>query len=150
MQDACRYLEDLLHHDIPLTRTMQLRVESWQEQTLCLAMPLEPNINHTGSMFGGSLYSISVLAGWGWLTLRLREAGITDGHIVIKGGQLDYPAPMLGEARAFCAPPAVEDWDKFVAMYQRRGRSRLTLNIRTLTSDGTEALRWQGEYVLYR
>ena len=55
MQADCRYLEDLLHHDIPLTRAMQLTVHSWADHQLRLAMPLAPNVNHTGTMFGGSL-----------------------------------------------------------------------------------------------
>lgn len=38
--------------------------------------------------FGGSLYCGAVLAGWGWLYLRLKEAEIDDGHIVIQRGQI--------------------------------------------------------------
>lgn len=150
MNPDCRYLEDLLHHDIPLTRAMQLRVASWTNHELRLAMPLAPNVNHTGSMFGGSLYSLSVLAGWGWLTLRLREAGIDDGHIVIKGGQIDYPLPVVEEAVAICAAPSEEDWKKFETLYRRRGRARLYLDIRIPAPSGADAVHLHGEYVLHK
>jgi len=89
MSRDSRYLEAILHHDIPLTRAMGLRVENWEHHELRLKVPLQANINHKSSMFGGSLYCASVLAGWGWLHLRLREAGIEDGHIVIQEGQID-------------------------------------------------------------
>lgn len=75
MTDHCQALERRLHHDIPLTRAMQLQVLSWQAHELRLRLPLQANSNHHHSMFGGSLYSAAVLAGWGWLHLRLQEAG---------------------------------------------------------------------------
>lgn len=63
MTDHCQALERLLHHDIQLTRAMQLQVLSWQAHELRLRLPLQANSNHHHSMFGGSLYSAAVLAG---------------------------------------------------------------------------------------
>lgn len=145
-----RPLEDILHHDIPLTRAMGLRVLGWQQHELRLGVPLAPNVNHAGSMFGGSLYSSVVLAGWGWLTLRLREAGIEDGVIVIKGGQIDYPLPVTADAQAICAAPAQEAWQRFEALYRRRGLARLYLDSRIVTAEGSVAVTLRGEYVLQR
>lgn len=150
MQADCRYLQDILHHDIPLTRHMELGVASWENHELRLSMPLAPNINHTGTMFGGSLYSITVLTGWGWLTLRLREAGINDGHIVIRGGQIEYPRPVSTAAESVCSAPSEEDWQKFVASYARRGKARLNLHIRIPDAEGKDCVRFSGEYVLVR
>jgi thioesterase domain-containing protein len=67
MSRDSRYLESVLHHDIPLTREMGLKVLDWQEQQLRLHLPLEPTSIHKSTMFGGSLYCGAVLAGWGWL-----------------------------------------------------------------------------------
>ena len=75
MSRDCRHLESLLHHDIPITKALGLAVRDWSEQRLQLHAPLDANINHASTMFGGSLYCVAVLAGWGWLYLRLREAG---------------------------------------------------------------------------
>ena len=41
MTDHCQALERLLHHDIPLTRAMQLQVLSWQAHELRLRLPLQ-------------------------------------------------------------------------------------------------------------
>jgi thioesterase domain-containing protein len=95
-------LERLLHHDIPLTGDMGLRVRAWDNHCLRLHVPLAPNVNHKSTMFGGSLYCAAVLAGWGWLHLRLGEAGLSGGHIVIQQGQIDYPLPVAGDAMAVC------------------------------------------------
>jgi thioesterase domain-containing protein len=148
---AARELEAVLHRDIPLTREMGLRVIDWQQHRLRLHLPLAPNVNHKSTLFGGSLYCGAVLAGWGWLHLRLREAGIVDGHIVIQDGQISYPLPVRGDAIALCDAPDHSQWDKFIATYQRRGRARLTLQTRITAQDNdADAVRFTGQFVLHR
>jgi len=150
MSRDSRYLEAILHHDIPLTRAMGLRVLQWEGHELRLNVPLEANVNHKSSMFGGSLYCASVLAGWGWLHLRLREAGIEDGHIVIHEGKIEYPLPVVDDAVAICSAPADDAWERFETIYRRRGRSRLTLQSRILAADGRDAVRFTGQFVLHK
>lgn len=151
MSTDSRYLESVLHHDIPLTRNMGLKVLDWHEQQLSLHLPLDPNVNHKSTMFGGSLYCGAVLAGWGWLHLRLKEEGIEDGHIVIQEGLISYPMPVPGDAVAICPAADVKVWKKFLAMYRRYGRARLTLDTRIVNAGSAEdAVTFTGQYVLHR
>jgi thioesterase domain-containing protein len=149
--DRAGELQQVLHRDIPLTRDMGLTVLSWQAGQLRLHLPLEPNINHKSTLFGGSLYCGAVLAGWGWLHVRLREAGIEGGHIVIQDGQISYPLPVRGDAVAICDAPDAAVWERFATTYQKRGRARLTLHTR-LCAQGSdlEAVRFVGQFVLHR
>ncbi|UVL84278.1 thioesterase domain-containing protein [Pseudomonas sp. B21-028] len=151
MNRDSRYLESILHHDIPLTRDMGLKVLDWQARQLRLFLPLEANVNHKSTMFGGSLYCGAVLGGWGWLHLALREEGIEDGHIVIQEGQISYPLPVTRDAAVLCDAPEEKVWKRFLATYQRYGRARLTLQTRVV-NDGSEAaaVRFEGQYVLHR
>ncbi len=149
--NAAAALEQVLHHDIPLTREMGIRVIDWQDHRLRLHLPLAPNVNHKSTLFGGSLYCGAVLAGWGWLHLRLQEAGISDGHIVIQDGQISYPLPVRDDAVAVCDAPDVALWDRFITTYQRRGRARLELPTRIHAQDNDEpAVRFTGQFVLHR
>ncbi|WP_339448101.1 thioesterase domain-containing protein [Pseudomonas sp. EA_5y_Pfl2_R50] len=151
MSANAEYLQAVLHHDIPLTRDMGMTVLDWQAQQLRLHLPLEPNVNHKSTMFGGSLYCGAVLAGWGWLHLRLKEEGIDDGHIVIQEGHISYPLPVTGDATAICPAPSAAVWKKFIAMYQRYGRARLTLHTRIVNQGRDEdAVTFTGQYVLHR
>lgn len=151
MNRDSHHLESILHHDIPLTRDMGLKVLDWHDQQLRLHLPLEANVNHKSTMFGGSLYCGAVLAGWGWLHLRLREEGIEDGHIVIQEGQISYPLPVTTDAIAICQAPSAAVWKKFLAMYQRYGRARLTLHSRIVNEGAEEvAVTFTGQYVLHR
>jgi thioesterase domain-containing protein len=145
------HLQHVLHHDIPLTAQMQMQVVSWQGHALRLRMPLGPNVNHKSTMFGGSLYCGAVLAGWGWLYLSLREAGIEDGHIVIQEGQISYPQAVRGAGIACCDMPQAALWQRFITTYQRRGRARITLDTRIINEGSDEdAVRFSGQYVLHR
>ena len=151
MSRNSRYLESILHHDIPLTRDMGLKVLDWHDHQLRLRLPLEANVNHKSTMFGGSLYCAAVLAGWGWLHLRLREEGIEDGHIVIQEGQISYPLPVTMDAVSICQAPSAAVWKKFLAMYQRYGRARITLHSRIVNADSDDdAVTFTGQYVLHR
>jgi len=151
MSNDSQYLQSVLHSDIPLTREMGMEVIDWQAHTLRLKLPLAPNVNHKSTMFGGSLYCGAVLVGWGWLHLRLRELGIDDGHIVIQEGQISYPLPVTGAAVARCPAPDEKTWERFLTMYQRRGRARLTLET-MVSNEGSDetAVKFSGQYVLHR
>jgi thioesterase domain-containing protein len=151
MSRDSRYLESILHHDIPLTREMGLKVLDWQHDQLQLHLPLQANINHKSTMFGGSLYCGAVLAVWGWLHLKLREAGIEDGHIVIQEGQISYPLPVTRDATVVCPAPEDKVWKRFLATYKRYGRARLTLETWIVNERSEErAVTFTGQYVLHR
>ena len=151
MNRDSRHLESVLHHDIPLTQAMGVKVLDWHDQQLRLHLPLEANVNHKSTMFGGSLYCGAVLAGWGWLHLRLREEGIEDGHIVIHEGQISYPLPVTRDAAVVCEAPDEKVWKRFLATYRRYGRARLTLQTRVMNAGSEEAaVQFVGQYVLHR
>lgn len=140
-------LERLLHHDIPLTGDMGLRVRAWDNHCLRLHVPLAPNVNHKSTMFGGSLYCAAVLAGWGWLHLRLGEAGLSGGHIVIQQGQIDYPLPVAGDALAVCENIDEALWQRFLKTYRRHGRARLQLQTQVLDGERC-AVTFSGQFVV--
>jgi len=151
MTQEARALEQVLHRDIPLTRELGVKVLSWQDHQLRLHLPLAPNVNHKSTLFGGSLYCGAVLAGWGWLYLRLAEAGISDGHIVIQDGQISYPLPVRDDAVAICDAPCAREWERFLTTYKRHNRARLTLQTRICAqSSEDQAVTFTGQYVVHR
>lgn len=142
-------LEALLYREIPLCRALQVRVEHWADGELRLVLPLEANANPHGTQFGGSLYCAGLLAGWGWLHLRLAEVGLA-GAVVIREAQISYLSPVTADAQARCAAPADADWQRFEALFRRRGVARLRLHSEVLDASGAVAVRFSGEFVLQR
>lgn len=146
---ACQHLAQIFASGIPLTSAMAIEVRDWQTQRLQLHLPLTANCNHHASMFGGSLYCAAVLAGWGWLHLRLRESGIDNTNIVIQAGEISYPLPIIADAAVVCDAPDETVWTRFLQMYKRHGKARISLNSRVLTEDGQDGACFTGQFVLH-
>jgi thioesterase domain-containing protein len=124
------YLQNRIDREIMLAKSMGVIVESADETSLVLRAPLAPNSNHKGTAFGGSLYSLSVLTGWAWIT-RFLATRQFDADAVIQESTMRFLAPIHGEMRACIEIPAEADIDKFQRMLLRaaRGRIRLRVNL---------------------
>ncbi len=148
MTDALVLLNEVLAEEIPLTGAMGLRVRTYDGHRLVLGAPLAPNVNHKSTAFGGSLYSCAVLAGWGMVYLKLREAGL-DAHIVIHESRIGFHHPVDADFEAVCEAPSREDWARLEAAFGRRGRARLDL-VSQILCGGRPAVRFEGRYVIHR
>jgi thioesterase domain-containing protein len=147
MDAAEAFLQGVLHAEIPLTRAIGLRVAAYTGDTLTLAAPLEPNTNHKSTAFGGSLYSVAVLSGWGLLYLRLRDLAIS-AHVVIHETQVRYLRPVTGELVATARLAPGESLERAVKLFRRRGRARIGLDVQ-ITQEGAAAVAFHGAYVIH-
>ena len=91
---------------IPISQHMGIQAVSYDGQCLRVTAPLANNINHQQSAFGGSLFSLVALAGWGLLQLKITELGL-DCTTVIAGGEVGYQVPVVAElcVTAACQQP---------------------------------------------
>lgn len=150
MSGAISHLASVFANDIPLSQAMGVHVAAWHERQLQLQFPLQPNINHQASMFGGSMYCAAVLAGWGWLHLALRDAGIDTTHIVVQSGHIDYPRPVTHDTIiAACQAPDDKAWQRFLTTFHKHGKARLSLTSRVLTENGEDGAVFTGQFVLH-
>lgn len=142
--DSAASLEPVLHQLIPISGHMGIRVVDYDGSCLTLAAPLDKNINHQGSAFGGSLYSVAALAGWGLLQLKMSELGI-DTDTVIASGEVKYHRPVFADFECFCSLP--ETWPQFVNRLAARGKARIELapGIRV---NGQSAMVLTGSYAV--
>jgi thioesterase domain-containing protein len=125
---GAEYLQNRIDREIMLAKPMGVIVESADETGLVLRAPLAPNSNHKGTAFGGSLYSLSVLTGWAWITRFLATRQV-DADAVIQESNMRFLAPVHGEMRACIQIPAEADIDKFQRMLLRAARGRIRLHV---------------------
>src|SRR6185437_9306954 len=111
-QDLARELQDVLHHEIPLSQAIGLVVRDYDGERLSLYAPLAPNVNHKATAFAGSLTAVATLTGWGatWLLLRERDMG---GVIVIQESTTRYLLPVGGDFVATCRLPTSRVIERF-------------------------------------
>ena len=141
-------LQTKLHEEIPLTLAMGLVVKSLTTDSVCLTAPLKNNINHKSTAFGGSLYSIAVLAGWSLIYSQLQNRNLK-GHIVIQESNIQYIKPVTTDIEAVCKIESPELLERFIKTYLKKDMARIMLN--TIIQQGdTDSVRFKGRYVVHR
>ena len=142
-----KLLQDVLHTEIPLTQHIGISVVDYTDVSLTLSAPLENNINHKSTAFGGSLYSVSVLSGWGLIYLLLQQQHLT-GHIVIQESHTRFIKPVNTDITATCSFTSTDHSGRFLKMYERKelARTKLTSEI---SCNNEIAVIFNGSYVVH-
>ena len=102
-------LEAYLYRQIPLSRAMGVRVCKASVEEVRLRIPLDPNLNHLQTLFGGSGSAAAILASWAHLSLRLRDHCLKP-ELVIQANQLHYLKPIHGDCEAVSEPLDEAAW----------------------------------------
>lgn len=140
-------LQQTLNHEIPLTQAMGIEVVEVTESSLRLRAPLENNINHKSTAFGGSLYSLSVLAGWGLIFSRLKALSL-QAHIVIQESNIQYLRPVKQDLLASCHISSEKAFKRSIDMFRRKGTARFNLDVTVSGHEGV-AVVFNGQYVIH-
>ncbi|HEX3846882.1 MAG TPA: YiiD C-terminal domain-containing protein [Steroidobacteraceae bacterium] len=122
------YLESRIIGEFPIAKHLGICVESAGDHAVVLRAPLPANANDKGTAFGGSLYSVAVLAGWGWVTCHL-AARDRDCEVVIQESTMRFLAPCEGELHARAIAPSEADLDRLFKMLKRAGRGRVPVRV---------------------
>lgn len=130
-EEATQYV----HDHIQITKHLGAVIESYDGQSVTLSAPLEPNLNHRNTAFGGSISALGILSGWSLLFLKLREEGIRN-RLVIQKSSFDFQEPVADDFHATCSLPPAETWDKFLNTLKRHGRARISVNSQLECSSG--------------
>lgn len=140
-------LEQYMHKHIPLSKAMAVSVVSVTDNAVTLQAPLEPNINHRETVFGGSASALAILAGWSLLHVRLRAAGIAN-RLVIQRNTMEYQLPIPGQFTARASLEHPDRWQQFTDMLVRKGKARVTVTS-VLEHTGQVVGEFTGEFVAF-
>ena len=141
-------VEAYLHEKIPISVVMGVRVKTATLERVDLWLPLQPNINHEKTVFGGSSAAAATLAAWTLLHLRLTAAG-AEPQLVIQRSAMEYKKPIVGDFVATCTFGDAEGWTRFSRTLERRGKARLRMTARLL--QGTDEMCvFSGDFVALR
>jgi thioesterase domain-containing protein len=134
------------YRGMPPVAAMDVRIEGYQDGSLCLRAPLARHVNDKGCAFGGSLVSLMTLAAWGVVTLRLARAGLV-ADVFVADSEVRYRAPLFDDLAAEAALADEADWDSFLAGLRTRGRAGLQMAAVVRLPDGGTAAESRLRYV---
>jgi thioesterase domain-containing protein len=127
---------------------MGLKVTGYDGNAVRLWAPLEPNLNHRQTAFGGSVSALGILAGWTLLHIKLGESG-DSAQLVIQHSATEYIGPIDTDFTAVCAMPEPKEWTKFQRAFRRHGKARVHLES-LIEVEGRILARHAGGYVAVR
>ena len=137
---------DAHYRAMPPVAALQLQPAELVGDALQLRAPLAANVNDKGCAFGGSLVSLMTLAGWGLVTLRLREAGL-DADVFVADSQVRYRAPLYADLHASARLADGQDWDGIAERLRQQGRAPAMITMRVRLPGGGDAVRAEARYV---
>ena len=127
MEQDCQAIQAYLYEQIPLSEAMEVRVVEIRNNLVILAAPLQPNINHRSTVFGGSASALAILSAWTLINFRLQSKGIKT-KLVIQKNTMSYDKPITSDFEAVCYLNESETWARFIKILQRKKKSRITVN----------------------
>lgn len=121
-------LDAYLHTHIPLSRHMGLHVILAEPGCVRVQMPLAPNLNPHGTIFGGALSALGLVTGWMLVHAAFERAGLA-AKVVGQRSDSQFLAPASADciAESTCPAAALE---QLLASFRSRGRARLQLDTR--------------------
>ncbi|MFO7691695.1 MAG: YiiD C-terminal domain-containing protein [Vicinamibacterales bacterium] len=119
-------LQQFLRDRIPLTTAMAIDVVAAEQDGVTLGAPLEPNINHRDTVFGGSAAAVAILSAWGLIFVRLRDEH-PNATIVIQRHTMRHLRPITSAFTASSFLPDADAWEKFVTSYKRKKLARISV-----------------------
>ncbi len=147
MDELLQALQHTLAQDIPITQSMGILVERYDNTGLVLKAPLASNTNPKGTAFAGSINALLTLAGWGLIWLVLKELDIP-GDIVIQNSNIGYVRPVISDFAAICHRPAQTDIDRIEQALKKKGKARIELSAE-IYQDERIAADFKGRYVIH-
>ncbi|MGL1888586.1 MAG: thioesterase domain-containing protein [Reichenbachiella sp.] len=118
---------EYIHEHIPITAHLEASITEYSGNTLSVGAPLEANINHRNSAFGGSLSAIGILSGWALLFVKLKELSVSN-RLVIQNSSFDFLAPATSDFVASAELPDSIEYDTFLKVFKRKGKARIKIN----------------------
>ncbi|MCC2646952.1 MAG: hypothetical protein K0R02_1017 [Rickettsiaceae bacterium] len=141
-------LEKYIYKNIPISLSLGVKIDDATSDEIILTAPLEANINHKNTVFGGSLHSVATLACWSLLYINIQKY-YESCEIVISSSKIDYKKPVKEDFSAICVKPNETDWEKFIKMLDRKGKGRISLKAKIYQGDSL-AVDYLGEFVVIK
>lgn len=127
-------------NEIEPFRTLDFALDAADAERVVMSVPLAGNRNDKGTMFGGSVYSAMVLAGWTLCIEQGRAAG-REGDIVIKDSSVAFLRPVTGRLSVAATPAGAP-------AQTRNGNLAFRIRVVADDEDGRRCAEFEGNYRL--
>lgn len=134
----------IVHRTVPILGAMGIEVLESEAGRAVALLPFEPNRNHVGTAYAGSLFSVAEVLGG---ILALSSLTLEGYAPVVKSLSIDYLKPALGDVRA-TVEMSPEEIERVLAEAAATGKSNYELEVSVTDENGVTVARTVGQYQL--
>lgn len=142
-----RKLQNKLHNEIPLTKLMNITIESYDEKHLLTKAPLDININDKGTAFGGSLSTMTIISSWSMCWLISQELKIDSKNIVVIKNENSYRKPVTKDIFCYTQKPSFLEIENVARKIKEKGSASLKIKS-SIIEDDEVCVDFEGIYVI--
>lgn len=140
-------LQKKLHNEIPLTKLMNLKINTYDEKELITSAPLAININDKGTAFGGSLSTITIISAWSMCWLISKELGYESKNIVVIKNENTYLRPVTKNIICHTNKPKLKDILIVKEKLEKKGSASIKI-VSEIIEDNNVCVKFEGIYVI--
>ena len=140
-------LQEKLHNEIPLTKVMNIKIQTYNEKELITTAPLDININDKGTAFGGSLSTMTIISSWSLCWLISKELGFDSKNIVVIKNENSYRKPVTKDIVCFTQKPSKDEIEILKEKLQTKKSASIKINS-TIIENNEICVEFQGYYVI--
>lgn len=134
----------IVHQTVPILGAMGIEVLEAEAGRAVALLPFEPNRNHVGTAYAGSLFSVAEVLGG---ILALSSLSLEGYAPVVKSVTINYLRPALTDVRATVEMSAAEI-ARVLAEATAVGKSNYELVVNVTDENGVTVATTTGEYQL--
>ena len=140
-------LKKKLHNEIPLTKFMNIKIETYNEKELITTAPLDININDKGTAFGGSLSTLTIISSWSLCWLISKELGFDSKNIVVIKSENSYRKPVTKDIICHTQKPSNQEIKILKEKLQTKKSASIKINS-AIIENHEICVEFQGYYVI--
>lgn len=140
-------LQKKLHNEIPLTKVMNIQIQTYNEKELITTAPLDININDKCTAFGGSLSTMTIISSWSLCWLISKELGFDSKNIVVIKNENSYKKPVTKDIVCYTQKPSQQEIATLKEKLQTKKSASIKINSIIIENNET-CVEFQGYYVI--
>jgi thioesterase domain-containing protein len=145
-QSKLENFEQDIYRDIPLSLHLGVKVAEANMDHVRFLAPLEPNRNHQGMAFGGSVHAVAVLSCWALMTQALKSLAVEIEYVVVQDTNIKYLRPITADFEAHASWSNPDAKAKFFETLSRKGLGRVEVQS-DVYCNGTLCAHLSGRFV---
>lgn len=140
--------QDYIFKNIPITKAMGFKITSLSMDEVIVTAPINNNINHRGSAFGGSIDSLFLTTGWAFIRFLI-DHYVPTPIIVGSKGSTKFLKPILDDFESNLIIPDKKYIEQFISTFERFGKARIQLDAE-IKKENIRYAEFVGDYVVVK